>query len=60
MKEALKTLGLGAVFLGMAMLCLWGLLLFAKNLEDQSAECTAKGGEMVYNRCLDIIEMERK
>lgn len=60
MKENLKSLGLGLAFLALAMLCLWGMLLIAKSVEDQSMECTAKGGEILYYRCVDTIELERK
>lgn len=60
MKENLKALGLAAVFFVLTLLCLWGALLLAKDLEDRSIECESKGGEMLYNRCVETIELERK
>lgn len=60
MKENLKTLGQLVVFFGVAMLCLWGLLVVAKGLEDRSLECNARGGEMLHYRCIEIIELEGK
>ena len=60
MKETLKALGLAALFFGVAMACLWGLLLVAKGYEDRGAECANRGGEILYNRCVDTIDMEGK
>lgn len=60
MKENLKTLGQAVVFFGVVMLCLWGAMLLAKGFMDRADECAAKGGEMVYNRCVETIELERK
>ena len=60
MKENLKSLGLAALFFAVAMACLWGMMILAKGFEDRADECTAKGGEMLYNRCVDTIELEGK